>query len=151
LEKFPFPIQVNKRINVAECTSGESFLICYSQHLNRNFRLCSRDRILCSDKDCDCNGGNCPGGKSNKPGNKPGNTNQPSSPMQDSNVATNSGPGQVDGKKIKDLADKWGTLPPRDRESAMRELTRDMPERYREVIKEYFRRLSQQADADATK
>jgi len=103
-----------------------------------------------NDKDCNCNGGNCPGGKCNKPGNKPGNTNQPSSPMQDSNISTNSGPGQVDGKKIKELAEKWGNLPPRDREASMRELTRDMPERYREVIREYFRRLSQQTDA-ATK
>jgi len=64
--------------------------------------------------------------------------------MQDSNIATNSGPGQIDAKKIKDLAEQWGKLPPKDREASMRELTQGMPERYREVIKEYFRRLSQQ-------
>jgi tetratricopeptide (TPR) repeat protein len=95
--------------------------------------------------DSDCDGsGNCPGGKCNKQGNKPGNTNKPSSPMKDSNIATNSGPGQIDAKKIKDLAEQWGKLPPKDREASMRELTQGMPERYREVIKEYFRRLSQQ-------
>ncbi|HKB37022.1 MAG TPA: hypothetical protein VKD72_11245, partial [Gemmataceae bacterium] len=97
-----------------------------------------------NDKDGDCPGGNCPGGKSNKQGNKPGNTNQPSSPMQDSNGGNNSGPGQVDSRRIKDLAEKWGQLPPREREENMRELTRDMPQRYREVIQEYFRKLSQQ-------
>ena len=62
--------------------------------------------------------------------------------MRDSNIATNSGPGQIDAKKIKDLAEKWGQLPPRDREASMRELTRDMPQRYREIIQEYFRKLS---------
>jgi len=64
--------------------------------------------------------------------------------MRDSNIATNSGPGQIDAKKIKDLAEKWGQLPPRDREASMRELTRDMPQRYREIIQEYFRKLSVQ-------
>ncbi len=62
--------------------------------------------------------------------------------MRDSNIARNSGPGQVDAKRIKELADQWGRLPPREREANMRELTRDMPPRYREVIQEYFRRLS---------
>ncbi len=62
--------------------------------------------------------------------------------MRDSNIATNSGPGQIDAKKIKDLAEQWGKLPPRERESNMRELTRDMPQRYREIIQEYFRKLS---------
>jgi hypothetical protein len=62
--------------------------------------------------------------------------------MRDSNVATNSGPGQIDPKRIKDLAEQWGRLPPREREANMRELTRDMPQRYREVIQEYFRKLS---------
>ena len=66
--------------------------------------------------------------------------------MRDSNIATNSGPGQIDAKKIKDLAEQWGKLPPREREANMRELTRDMPQRYREVIQEYFRKLSQQVD-----
>jgi hypothetical protein len=64
--------------------------------------------------------------------------------MRDSNIATNSGPGQIDAKKIKDLAEQWGKLPPREREANMRELTRDMPQRYREVIQEYFRKLSVQ-------
>jgi hypothetical protein len=64
--------------------------------------------------------------------------------MQDSNPANNSGPGQVDAKKIKELAEVWGKLPPREREQNMRELTREMPPRYREIIQEYFRKLSTQ-------
>jgi hypothetical protein len=62
--------------------------------------------------------------------------------MRDSNIATNSGPGQIDAKKIKELTEQWGRLPPREREANMRELTREMPQRYREVIQEYFRKLS---------
>jgi len=64
--------------------------------------------------------------------------------MRDSNIATNSGPGQIDSKRIKELTQQWGSLPPREREANMRELTRDMPQRYREVIQEYFRKLSVQ-------
>ena len=63
--------------------------------------------------------------------------------MQDSNIATNSGPGNVDKKKIEELAKVWGKLPPRDREASMRELTRDMPPRYREVIEKYFKKLGE--------
>jgi hypothetical protein len=65
--------------------------------------------------------------------------------MQDSSLAQNSGPGEIDAKRLKELAEKWGNLPPREREANMRELTRDMPPRYREVIKEYFRKQSEQA------
>jgi hypothetical protein len=89
-----------------------------------------------------CGGGNCPGG-AQRPGNG-GHPNNPSAPMQDSNIAKASGSGAVDGKRIKELAKNWGSLPPREREANMRELTRDMPPRYREVIQEYFRRLSTQ-------
>jgi hypothetical protein len=87
------------------------------------------------------NGGNCPGG-AQRPGN--GGGAKPSAPMADSNIATNSGPGKVDPKRIKELAQVWGTLPAREQEQRMRELTRDMPQRYREVIQEYFKRLSTQ-------
>jgi hypothetical protein len=45
---------------------------------------------------------------------------------------------------VKELAEVWGKLPARDREANMRELTRDMDPRYREIIMEYFRKLSSQ-------
>jgi hypothetical protein len=97
----------------------------------------------------DCpNGGNCPsGGQARGNGSKPGKNIQASSPQQDSIGGDGTGPGQVDAKKIKELAEVWGKLPARDREASMRELTRDMPARYREIIREYFRKLSEQADA----
>jgi acyl-CoA hydrolase len=44
---------------------------------------------------------------------------------------------------VKELAEVWGKLPERERAKAMLDLTRDMPPRYRAVIEEYFRKLSQ--------
>jgi hypothetical protein len=95
------------------------------------------------------NGGNCPSGGQAKgpPSNgKPGKNIQASSPQQDSIGGGGSGPGQIDPKKIKDLAEKWGNLPAKDREATMAQLTRNMDPRYREIVQEYFRRLTAQAD-----
>jgi hypothetical protein len=86
------------------------------------------------------NGGQCqcPGG-----GQKPGQgSNQPNAPMPDSNIATNSGPGVVDQKKLQNLAQNWGKLPEKERAKAMMELTKDLPPRYREVIENYFKTLA---------
>jgi hypothetical protein len=86
------------------------------------------------------NGGQCqsPGG-----GQQPGpGTNQPSSPQNDSQIMTNSGPGVVDQKKLQHLATNWGKLPEKERAKAMMELTKDLPPRYREVIENYFKTLA---------
>jgi len=86
------------------------------------------------------NGGQCqcPGG-----GQQPGpGTNQPNTPMPDSRIATNSGPGVVDQKKLQNLAANWGKLPEKERAKAMMELTKDLPPRYREVIENYFKTLA---------
>jgi tetratricopeptide (TPR) repeat protein len=85
------------------------------------------------------NGGQsqCPGGQT------PGNGgNQGPTPMQDSQIATNSGPGLVDPKKLQNLAANWGKLPEKERAKAMMELTKDLPPRYREVIENYFKTLA---------
>jgi hypothetical protein len=81
----------------------------------------------------------CPGGGKQQPG--PG-TNRPSSPQQDSQIMTNSGPGVVDPKKLQNLAQNWGKLPEKERAKAMMELTKDLPPRYREVIENYFKTLA---------
>ncbi len=89
---------------------------------------------------CQANGGNCPNG-GQQPGNQPG--ANPNRPMQDSRIANNSGPGQVDPKKLDALVKEWGKLPEKERAKAIQEVTRDMPPKYREVIETYFRRLAQ--------
>jgi hypothetical protein len=86
------------------------------------------------------NGGNCPSG--GQPGSNPNNTTNPSAPQNDSFGGNGSGPGNVDPKRLKELAEVWGKLPEKDRAKAMAELTRDMPPRYREVIEKYFKELA---------
>ena len=100
-----------------------------------------------NDSDCQNCQGNCPGGKQGgKSGSKPSNNIRSSSPQQDSVGGNGSGPGEVDKKKIQELAKNWGSLPARDREASIQGLTRTMPPRYAEVIRAYFRKLSEQAD-----
>lgn len=81
----------------------------------------------------------CPGG-GQQPGQ--GGSNQPSAPQQDSVGGTNGGPGLVDPKKLKQIADNWGKLPEKERAKAMMEITKDLPPRYREVIENYFKSLA---------
>jgi hypothetical protein len=84
---------------------------------------------------CQGNGGACPNG--GKPG-----AGAPNSPQRDSYGGKNSGPGNVDQKKLEALAQKWGQLPEKDRADAMQQLTRDMGSKYREVIENYFKKLA---------
>jgi hypothetical protein len=83
------------------------------------------------------NGGACPNG--GKPGLGGGN---PSSPQLDSYGGRNSGPGNVDPKKLEQLAKDWGKLPEKERAEAMQTLTREMPPKYREIIETYFKKLA---------
>jgi hypothetical protein len=82
-------------------------------------------------------GGCCPGAGA------AGSGGTPSSPMQDSRIATNSGPGHVEDKKLRGLAQQWGKLPEKERAKAMQDLMSKMPERHREVIESYFKKLAQ--------
>ena len=89
---------------------------------------------------CNCNGGACPGGQ---PGaNKPGNTNQPAAPQTESVGGTNGGPGAIDAKKLKEIAEVWGKLPEKERAKAMMEMTKDLPPRYREIIENYAKTIA---------
>ena len=76
------------------------------------------------------------------PGNgPPGNNVQSSAPQQDSIGGNGGGAGQVDQKRVRELAEVWGKLPERDRARAMVELTRSLPPKYREAVEIYFKRL----------
>jgi hypothetical protein len=67
--------------------------------------------------------------------------------MKDSKIATNSGPGQVDAKKMKELTENWGKLPAKERAQALADLTRDMPPSYREAIETYFKKIGDTPDS----
>jgi hypothetical protein len=91
---------------------------------------------------CQCNGGSCPNG-----GQKDGqNSMQPSTPLNDSQLGGRSGPGMVDPKKFKELADVWGKLPEKERAKALVGLTRGLDPRYSEAIEAYFKKLSAATD-----
>jgi hypothetical protein len=87
-----------------------------------------------------CNGGCCPGGGAcDKLG---GGTIRSSNPAPDSAILGGSGNGTVDEKKLREYAEKWGTMPEKDRAKAIMEITKDLPSRYRVVIEDYFKALS---------
>jgi len=62
--------------------------------------------------------------------------------MQDSNSGNASGTGDVDKKRVREIAEVWGKLPEKERAKAMAELTRGLPAKDRAVIEEYIRRLN---------
>jgi hypothetical protein len=89
-----------------------------------------------------CNGGNCPNG--GQPGNGPpgGNTTQPSNPASDSVIMGGSGPGNVTDKELRNIAEKWGTLPPEKRAKIIEDINRDLPAKYKPMIDDYFKSLN---------
>ena len=70
-----------------------------------------------------------------------GGSSSSSSPAQDSSNLGGSGPGNVDSKSTKQ-GDDWGALPPRERQKALQQISKELPAHYREVIEEYFRKLA---------
>ena len=68
-------------------------------------------------------------------------TLQPSKPAEDSNAMGGKGPGNVDQKRLKNEAG-WGNLPPKERQEALQQISKDLPAHFRDVIEEYFRKLA---------
>jgi hypothetical protein len=83
------------------------------------------------------------GSKGGKSGSNPNNNTRATSPQNDSYGGNGSGPGQVDPKKFKEVAQNWGSLPEKERAKAILELTRGMPPKHRELIENYFKKLQQ--------
>jgi hypothetical protein len=73
---------------------------------------------------------------------RPGKNIQASNPQRDSYGGDGGGPGKVDPRKFKELAENWGKLPEKERAKALLDLTRDMPARHRELIENYFKNLA---------
>lgn len=90
----------------------------------------------------DPNGGSCPDG-----GSSPGNSGgaNPKSPMQDSVIATNGGPGNVDIARLQKLAEQWGKMPQAERAKAMAEmqdLVNGLSPEHRQAMQRYFERIN---------
>jgi len=61
--------------------------------------------------------------------------------MPDSQIANNGGSGNVDSKRLKKIAAKWGSLPEKERKRVLQDLTRGMSNKHAQAIQNYFRRL----------
>ena len=77
-------------------------------------------------------------GGGNAKGQKP---NPGSKPMDDTQIAGEKGPGDVDQKDI-GSGSGWGDLPAAKRQEALQNITKDLPSHFREVIEAYFKRLA---------
>jgi hypothetical protein len=100
-------------------------------------------------KNCSgCNGGNCPNGGQQKGQDNP-NTKNSGNPLQDSVGNGQGGPGLVDQKKVKELAEVWGKLPEKERAKALVELTRNMSPKHRDQIETYFKQITARANRSA--
>ncbi len=82
----------------------------------------------------------CPGG--GPPGNGPPGSGPPNTPMQDSVGGTDSGPGQVDLKKLRNYEQVWGKLPEAERKKVTQDFIREMPPKFKPMIEDYFRSLN---------
>jgi hypothetical protein len=62
-------------------------------------------------------------------------------PASDTLKGEESGTGKVDPKRVKEITAIWGKLPEKERASVLRELTRNIPTKDRQVVERYFREL----------
>ncbi len=76
-----------------------------------------------------------------KSGNAKGQKPNSGKPMDDSQLAEQKGPGDVDQKDVGN-GSGWGNLPPAQRQEALQNITKDLPSHFREVIEAYFKRLA---------
>ncbi len=66
---------------------------------------------------------------------------QSSTPMKESRLPSMKAPMQVDQRDLGNQSG-WGNLPPKEREEALQQISREFPAHYREVIEQYFRDLA---------
>ena len=76
-----------------------------------------------------------PGGNGNK-----GNPSQ--LPLLDSLVGGDKGKGLILENKMKQITESWGALPPAGRERVVKEITREIPPKYKELVDSYFKSLN---------
>jgi len=63
-------------------------------------------------------------------------------PAPDSIIMGGKGEGKVDEVKLRKIAETWGTMPPAARAKVIQEITRDLPPKFEEMIKNYFDALN---------
>lgn len=63
-------------------------------------------------------------------------------PADESVIMGSASKGAVDEKLLRNLAQEWGGLPPTKRAKIVEDITRDVPQKYKQVIEEYFKALN---------
>src|SRR5262249_35620644 len=66
-------------------------------------------------------------------------------PADVSRAARAHGPGEVQSKNIGEKSG-WGDLPPKEREEAMQQISKEFPSHYRDIIEQYFRKLASEEE-----
>jgi hypothetical protein len=72
-----------------------------------------------------------------------GGANQSSQPAEDSAPLGGTGDGNVNPRNMAGRTD-WGNLPFKERERALQQISKQLPDHYREAIEAYFQKLAQQ-------
>lgn len=67
---------------------------------------------------------------------------QSTTPANDSVVMGGKGNGKVDEKELRKIAESWGTLPPQKRAQVIKEITRELPPKFKPMIEQYFEALN---------
>jgi hypothetical protein len=88
--------------------------------------------------------GACPPG-GQEPGPDGEGKERSTNPAQDTIPSSGNGTGEVNKKKVQELAEVWGKLPEKERAAALRELTRSLPTKDRAVIEAYFKELQKRS------
>jgi hypothetical protein len=67
------------------------------------------------------------------------------SPATESRVAKGRGAGEVKSKNIGNHSG-WGDLPPKEKEEAIQQISKEFPSHYRDIIEQYFRKLASEEE-----
>jgi hypothetical protein len=70
----------------------------------------------------------------------------PTKPLQDSMPMGGKGEGNVANKPIGEKSG-WGNLPPRERQEALQQISKEFPAHYRDMIEQYFRKLATEGES----
>jgi len=93
------------------------------------------------------NGGSCPSGGPPGQSGPPSGSQPNGTPAADSGLPSGQMPGEIDPKLLKKVME-WGTLPEKERAQAMRDLEREIPEKYRDAIQTYLKQISAKTRQD---
>ena len=70
-------------------------------------------------------------------------SNRAQEPLPDSQIVQEGGKGIVNNIRLKNLRERWGSLPPREREASLQNVLKGLSARYRESVSNYFRNLTE--------